>query len=68
VTRTRGVAAVPGWCQRMRSHAMIGSTQRPRENAIMNETSKSSARQSTSAEPGPDLLEQYGCGPIQSDS
>jgi hypothetical protein len=52
----------------MRSHAMIGSTQRPRENAIMNETSKSSARQSTSAEPGPDLLEQYGCGPIQSDS
>ena len=31
----------------------------------MNDAKKSGARHSTGLKPGPDLLEQYGCGPIQ---
>jgi hypothetical protein len=31
----------------------------------MNDAKKSGARHSTGLKPGPDLLEQYGCGPIR---
>jgi glycogen phosphorylase len=31
----------------------------------MNDAKKSGARHATGLKPGPDLLEQYGCGPIR---
>jgi hypothetical protein len=35
------------------------------EDAIMNKVKELGSRQPTQPEPQPDLLEQYGCGPIR---